>query len=246
MATTEGELRGRDGATIARLAPADTTVLRRCLDTIASALEDPTIHENDQHLSLLVTEQRTQMRYVVTAQDIPTSKVAREAAEAARVLSSILAPDVPHGDEVLDAFLYPPSSASPCPAHTDPGIATVICDTTPALEVQTSNGDWKRLELGEDEVAILAGRQLSGARACMHRVAPINSRRCSLVYERRLADSRAVGSSERQALLEWMQERRSTIVSIDHQAGTEQYPKAAGALARFEQGLSNRGTCLVS
>jgi len=104
---------------------------------------------------------------------------------------------------VLDAFFYPgfeqdgddaKAKLSPCPAHEDKSLVTVIADNCDALEVYDRAHDcWSRLTLEADEVVIIANRELArlsqGTQrypACRHRVAAIDSSRMSLVFEMRL------------------------------------------------------------
>merc|ERR1712118_654588 len=48
------------------------------------------------------------------------------------------------------------------------------------------------------EVAVIAGRQYPGVAACVHRVGPVapGRSRCSVVYERRLSEARAVAEQQ--------------------------------------------------
>jgi isopenicillin N synthase-like dioxygenase len=97
------------------------------------------------------------------------------------------AADDEHVDDDIESDEY--NHSCPCPAHTDPGIVTVIAETAAALEVRpTGGGAWHRLHLGADEMAIVTGQQLdsvTGGRvpACTHRVSLTPSTRSSYVFE---------------------------------------------------------------
>ena len=74
---------------------------------------------------------------------------------------------------------------APCPAHEDTGLLTAIY---PALQVQLRDGNWRNIELGEDEVALIVGRALSAISrgrvpACTHRVRAVSPSRASLVLD---------------------------------------------------------------
>ena len=62
---------------------------------------------------------------------------------------------------VCDVFYYPKSEESPCPAHEDPGLVTVIADDAPGLEVRDADGAWRSVVLAADEVAILGNTGLA-------------------------------------------------------------------------------------
>ena len=77
---------------------------------------------------------------------------------------------------------------APCPAHEDTGLLTAIYDDHPALQVQLRDGNWRNIELGEDEVALIVGRALSAISrgrvpACTHRVRAVSPSRAILVLE---------------------------------------------------------------
>lgn len=203
------------GFAIKRVSKSDMNELRASLHIIASALAacntlnevktESTRTDVQGGLTMQKTATRSQLRYVPHLVGSSLSVLERAAAAAARILSGVM----PHSDELsgeghpivhelLDAFYYSPSSSIPCPAHTDPGIISVIVDDAPGLEVQGSDGEWRLVELEPNEVALLAGRQLKGTPACTHRVGQIATERCSLVYERRLADALAVAVVEKE------------------------------------------------
>merc|ERR1719502_10257 len=139
------------------------TVLRQALDVIALALEDcdsgRAPARTESPLSVKKHSTRSQLRYI-DAGTTPSSELERAARDASQILSAALGPRAESEVEVLDAFFYAPSSEVPCPAHTDPGLVTLVVDNSSGLEVQGLDGEWRRLALGHDEVAILAGRQL--------------------------------------------------------------------------------------
>ena len=124
--------------------------------------------------------------------------VARVATAALAAARASALHGVPLNDGKFDAFWYPSDGATgrafqdkecPCVAHTDPGIVTIVAETTAALEVQSANdGKWRRLALGPHQLAVLTGKQLElisqGAFvACTHRVAPTAAPRASYVLE---------------------------------------------------------------
>jgi len=199
-----------DGVTFAILRSDDADRLRSALDTISHALvahdtcasREEAVSSPLDRVSMQKMQTRSQMRYIVgKPQSVESESDLERAAEcASRVLEGVIAGDVPNGAGVLDAFLYTPTSELACPAHTDPGIISVIIDNSPGLEVQGRDGEWVGIELKRDEVVILAGRQLASAHPCVHRVGPVASRRCSLVYERRLDEPHEAALVERQHL----------------------------------------------
>ena len=201
------------GFAIKTVSKSDVNELRASLHVIASALAacntlnkvESTRADVQGGLTMQKTATRSQLRYLPHDAGSSLSDLERAAAAAARILSGVM----PHSDalrgeghlmvhELLDAFYYSPSSSIPCPAHTDPGTISIIVDDAPGLEVQGSDGGWRRVVLGPNEVALLAGRQLKGTPACTHRVGQIATHRCSLVYERRLADASAVAAVEKE------------------------------------------------
>ena len=106
---------------------------------------------------------------------------------------------------VCDVFYYPKSEQSPCPAHEDPGLVTVIADDAPGLEVRDADGAWRSVVLAEDEVAILGNSglaKIAGHPACTHRVVPC-AERVSITVELRLNEAgvRAAAAAERARLL---------------------------------------------
>lgn len=221
-----------DGFIVAAISPHDADDLRGALAIITQALEE--CHdEGTKHKGMAMEnlQTRSQLRYIAADvnQDLPESELDIAVSTASRVLAGVIDVDSADGEQtsdILDAFYYSPSTSptSPCPAHTDPGVLTVVCDNVSALEVQSAGGIWRRLELAENEVALIAGRQHSSAPACIHRVAPVTTRRCSLVYERRLADAKAIqGLQSRQLLAAAANERPPEE--------DEQYARAAKALA---------------
>ena len=90
------------------------------------------------------------------------------------------------GDDI-ESEVY--NDSCPCPAHTDPGIITLVAETVTALEARsTGGGPWHRLHLSAHEVAIVTGQQLgfvTGGKVppCMHRVALTPAKRASYVFE---------------------------------------------------------------
>ena len=199
-----------DGLALATLAPQDAAALQSALEIISGALShfnESGITHTDTTIAMKSFQTRAQLRYVGGALGVPPKGELAEACRTAiRVLGGAItghfATDIPH-DELLDAFFYPPSSTGgdwPCPTHTDPGIVSVLCDSTPALEVRSAGGAWHHVTLGRNEVAILAGRQHPTERACVHRVGHVVSPRCSLVYERRLSDAATASAAERRNL----------------------------------------------
>ena len=201
------------GFAIKMLSKSDVKELRASLHVIASALAacntlnkvESTRTDVQGGLTMQKMATRSQLRYFPHDAGSSLSDLERAAASAARILSRVM----PHSDalsgeghlmvhELLDAFYYSPSSSIPCPAHTDPGSISIIVEDAPGLEVQGSDGEWRRVVLGPNEVALLAGRQLKGTPACTHRVGQIATHRCSLVYERRLADATAVAAVEKE------------------------------------------------
>ena len=105
---------------------------------------------------------------------------------------------------VCDVFYYPKSEQSPCPAHEDPGLVTVIADDAPGLEVRDAGG-WRSVVLAEDEVAVLGNSglaKIAGHPACVHRVVPC-AERVSITFELRLNEAgvRAAAAAERARLL---------------------------------------------
>ena len=206
-----------DGVTIATLSAEDGVHLRAALDTISQSLS---AHDscNSLKVSMQNMQTRSQMRYIVGKPQPgeSISELERAAEQAARVLEGVITGDVPSGASVLDAFLYMPTSEMACPAHTDPGIISVIVDNSPGLEVQGRDGEWVSIELKRDEVAILAGRQLASTLPCVHRVGPMAARRCSLVYERRLDEPHAAALVERQRLTDTSPALRTLLLgSVD-------------------------------
>ena len=203
-----------DDHLIMTLPDSDANELHRALDLISQALEAcnaaavPASEQKKIHHGLAVMQKmpgRSQLRYVPSPTSSPSSAVERAAATAMRILSDTLTSDMPTGDEILDAFFYAPSLSTPCPAHTDQGLISVIVESSPGLEVKQSDGEWQRLKLCRNEVAVVAGRQLARpgsnkAGACAHRVGPVTARRCSLVYERRIRDAKEVAAVERQRI----------------------------------------------
>jgi len=151
------------------------------------------------------------------------------------------------GDELLDIFWYPGQGngdrpPSPCPAHEDVGLLTVIQDNVNALEVLPADGSWIRVPpLREDEVVLIVGRSLSVLSrgtlpACTHRVAHTMQPRTSFVFEVRPdeKDTWAQAQLEKEA-----HERRN-----DTQAD-ERYALAAAALLSTRRGGSQAGCVLM-
>eukprot|EP00299_Pterocystis_sp_00344_P002598 c12932_g1_i1.p1 GENE.c12932_g1_i1~~c12932_g1_i1.p1 ORF type:complete len:337 (+),score=61.90 c12932_g1_i1:57-1013(+) len=113
-------------------------------------------------------------------------------------------PPPPPSGESEDA--YPaPTSSSPCPAHVDAGLITMVVDTAPGLEVQTvfadGTKDWVGLRLGTNRVCVVLGRSLetlsrNTLNACRHRVAATVHPRVSLVFETNM-NSHGVHLSQR-------------------------------------------------
>ena len=192
------EMLASDGFATVTLSDSDAIALHTALGTIKSALQHVDGIYQFGNLTVSKMAKRSQLRFIGKANDSPTSDVERACITATKVLSNAL----PDGGaqayhEVLDAFFYPPSSSTPCPAHTDPGIVSVIVDSSPGLEVCSADGVWRSVELARNQVAIVAGRQLEGGRPCVHRVGPVAARRCSLVYERRIADADTAAAIEK-------------------------------------------------
>ena len=154
--------------------------------------------------------ERAQLRQVMeTSGSAPTSATGRAVAASAAILSKIAAASLPAGcsfgdvTAIMDAFHYPAaavsSTKSPCPAHTDPGVVSVVYDNSTALEVAQANGTWQKLALGErGAVAVLAGRQCHGVEPCVHRVAPTRAARTSIVFELRLTEQAVKLLAQRQ------------------------------------------------
>jgi len=194
------------GMARATLPAEQAEVLRKALHTIAKVLEDCDGGREPecagQVISMKKHSSRSQLRYLPAASDVTTTtcELERAACDAARILSTVLGPCPEDQDEVLDAFFYAPCNEVPCPAHTDPGVVTLIVDNSPGLEIEGPDGEWHRLDLRHDEVAIIAGRQMADVPACTHRVGQVAARRCSLVYERRLGDGRAAADAERRRI----------------------------------------------
>jgi hypothetical protein len=210
MASDSDAQLSSEGFAIKKVSESDADELRASLHVIASALAACETSDSEQGtarggLTMQKMAERSQLRYVPHDAGSPSSELERAVAAATRILSQVM----PHSkgdlmvDELLDAFYYTPSSGSmPCPPHTDPGVISIITDDEPGLEVQGSDNGWRRVALGPNEVALLAGRQLKGTPACTHRVGQVAARRCSLVYERRLADATAVAAVERERVAE--------------------------------------------
>ena len=77
---------------------------------------------------------------------------------------------------------------SPCPAHTDPGLLTLIADDGAATEVLEPDGSWVLVAPSAGEVVLVAGRELAARTrgmvpACTHRVRATTNSRTSLAFE---------------------------------------------------------------
>ena len=77
---------------------------------------------------------------------------------------------------------------SPCPAHTDPGLLTLIADDGAALEVLEPDGSWVLVAPSAGEVVLVAGRELAARTrgmvpACTHRVRATTNSRTSIAFE---------------------------------------------------------------
>lgn len=99
---------------------------------------------------------------------------------------------------VMDSFLYHTPHARPCPAHTDPGLLTLLINSEDGLQVlvrsddasqETSVESWMTLELPPGHVVVMVSRALQNilgdsVPACRHRVVPVPSlQRLSIAYE---------------------------------------------------------------
>ena len=119
-------------------------------------------------------------------------------------------------DAIFDAFWYPGEEVwheytcprdivatlpAPCPAHTDPGLLTLIFDDLAALEVLQSDGSWSLVSRRQGEALLVAGRQLVARShgvvpACVHRVRPTVESRTSLVFELRASNASSLMASK--------------------------------------------------
>jgi hypothetical protein len=146
---------------------------------------------------------------------------------------------------LLDAFWYPAAAdaISPCPAHTDPGIVTVVYEDSPALEIQEREGGWQPAfgrgrEYTPGSCYVLTGRQLHGAHTpCVHRVAPVRVARTSLAFELRLGEDGLRLTRD----IQWQALRAPSASATNNGGGTPEsanqternYTRAAAALSRL-------------
>mmetsp|Transcript_17290 Transcript_17290/g.44317 ORF Transcript_17290/g.44317 Transcript_17290/m.44317 type:complete len:250 (-) Transcript_17290:553-1302(-) len=189
-------------------------------------------------------ETRCQLRYAVSSAEC-TSHLRTACETAVRILSVVAIAALPEELSsqtlvpLLDAFYYMPNrNCSPCPAHTDPGLVTVICDDVPALEIQDAE-QWlaPMSTLEQDQVLVLAGRQLAGsAAACVHRVAPVDACRTSLAFELRLGELGASQATTR--------DQRTNVDRCCAASTTEvNYLRAAAALRALPSGAPRQSFC---
>ena len=195
--------------------------------------DDPTLtalkQTREQHAEAM--PDRRQLRQVVDHSGVvPTSKAGRAMAACAAVLSKVaktaLSDEISglQTEAVIDAFHYPVvttgSTTSPCPAHTDPGIISVIYDNSAALEIQEAHGTWRCVDLCERRsVAVIVGRQREGATPCLHRVAPTRAPRTSIVFELRLREAddahRIEQLRQQQARIQNVRQGERTTTKLD-------------------------------
>ncbi|KAL1519656.1 hypothetical protein AB1Y20_023167 [Prymnesium parvum] len=184
-------------------------------------------------LRLAAFAERAQLRYEPNA-SLPSDEASSPLEEAAKASAQILSlllcstlssihesgVDAPlDGARLLDAFYYPGDNAwramvgherplpTPCPAHEDVGMLTVVMDNANALEVKMGD-DWSLVPLTPGECALIVGRQLDALTngefpACMHRVRPLTEQRTSLTFEVRCdekAANRAAAAESARAL----------------------------------------------
>ena len=206
-----------DGFAVVSLPEADASILSATLSTISRVLEP--LHgcspRTRRHTGAFTSTwaRRILMNYIPDDEpqadnEAPALKEAVAAAAAVHPLLLRISRAATDGMDIscplsngrLDAFFYPDDEvhcdcrdyedvACPCPSHTDPGIVTVVAETSAALEaISTAGGPWRRLDLRHDEVCIVTGQtlaKLSGGafKACEHRVSPTSAPRASYVFE---------------------------------------------------------------
>jgi len=175
--------------------------VRAALATFHAAHRPASNVDADVDAQLVAFAERAQLRLQnpreVDADDDLHRSAARGGAVLQRVAEAALAQlrgfDAFHdaSSAVCDVFYYPKSEETPCPAHEDPGLVTVIADDAPGLEVRDADGAWRSVVLAADEVAILGNSglaKIAGHPACTHRVVPC-AERVSITFELRLNEA---------------------------------------------------------
>ena len=210
--------------------------------------------------TLAAFRERSQLRYSPNDDDRGCSSLNAAVAAGTAVLSRLSTGHLAalrgeigaplDGHSQLDAFWYPgrrrweelhvaDELPAPCPAHEDAGLLTAIYDDHPALQVQLRDGNWRNIELGEDEVALIVGRALSAISrgrvpACTHRVRAVSPSRASLVLDTYPGVDGLRARSKAEAA--------HAAASADTGADAK-YARAAGALLARES--ASEGRCVL-